>query len=109
MGCTTVGMQKIKLPKKSDEAPFRNPPPFLADDRPSLDWQGRGRGPSGLRPTCAFVARYAGMDHHSYLHFLCEERAHFKQGIVGMSDTRCDAGGGAWCPENFGSYTIILR
>eukprot|EP00667_Euglena_gracilis_P001253 EG_transcript_1254 len=43
---------------------------------------------SGLRPTCAFLARFAGMDHRTYLHFLSEERVHFKQGLIGMSDAR---------------------
>mmetsp|Transcript_99722 Transcript_99722/g.171752 ORF Transcript_99722/g.171752 Transcript_99722/m.171752 type:complete len:1098 (-) Transcript_99722:32-3325(-) len=43
---------------------------------------------AGVRPTCAFMASYSEMDHHTYLHFLSEERPHLKQGLVCMSDTR---------------------
>eukprot|EP01012_Entosiphon_sulcatum_P017388 TRINITY_DN22172_c0_g1_i1.p1 TRINITY_DN22172_c0_g1~~TRINITY_DN22172_c0_g1_i1.p1 ORF type:complete len:515 (+),score=40.15 TRINITY_DN22172_c0_g1_i1:23-1546(+) len=41
-----------------------------------------------VRPTAAFMARFAGMTTSEFLQFLSEERPHFKQGLIGLSDHR---------------------
>eukprot|EP01063_Lacrimia_lanifica_P032790 TRINITY_DN5665_c0_g1_i1.p1 TRINITY_DN5665_c0_g1~~TRINITY_DN5665_c0_g1_i1.p1 ORF type:complete len:1094 (+),score=429.98 TRINITY_DN5665_c0_g1_i1:90-3371(+) len=41
-----------------------------------------------VRPTAALMAKFSGMSSHEFVHFLGEERVHFKQGLLGSTDAQ---------------------
>eukprot|EP01060_Flectonema_neradi_P030007 TRINITY_DN4270_c0_g1_i4.p1 TRINITY_DN4270_c0_g1~~TRINITY_DN4270_c0_g1_i4.p1 ORF type:complete len:964 (+),score=170.94 TRINITY_DN4270_c0_g1_i4:493-3384(+) len=41
-----------------------------------------------VRPTASSMAKFAGMNSHEFVNFLGEERTHFKQGLLGSTDSR---------------------
>ena len=45
------------------------------------------RSNTDLRPTVSNMAHYCEMNSHEFLHFLGDEREHFKQGLIGLNDS----------------------